>query len=213
MVLLGVAFSYSCHVTINFCLYIFREVNYKLCTTVIVSDAINVCWGVWSSCRVCNGFQPPHVSKMCAARHDMVQVACGCATHTVFAVPVVPQMFRCRGGSLSRAHSFGCTPRQRVTTQESFFCLMSILDWGQRAEPAAVHSSTGPHQQEHGDWGWPWWRMELQEILEEWKGLFTRHGLKLNLEKTEVLHIGHQREELDIKLEGERLTQGTVSCT
>ena len=33
------------------------------------------------------------------------------------------------------------------------------------------------------------------------------HGLKLNLEKTEVLHIGHQREELDIKLEGEKLTQ------
>ena len=34
----------------------------------------------------------------------------------------------------------------------------------------------------------------LQEILDEWNGLFTRHGLKINLEKTEVLHIGHQRE-------------------
>ena len=34
---------------------------------------------------------------------------------TVFAVLVAPQMFRCRGGSLSRAHSVGlppCTPRQ-----------------------------------------------------------------------------------------------------
>ena len=41
---------------------------------------------------------------------------------------------------------------------------------------------------------------ELQESLEEWNGLFTRHGLKINLEKTEVLHIGHQREELDIDL-------------
>ena len=50
-------------------------------------------------------------------------------------------------------------------------------------------------------------KQELQEILEEWNGLFTRHGLKLNLEKTEVLHIGHQREELDIELEGEKLTQ------
>ena len=30
---------------------------------------------------------------------------------------------------------------------------------------------------------------ELQETLEEWNGLFTRHGLKINLEKTEVLHI------------------------
>ena len=37
--------------------------------------------------------------------------------------------------------------------------------------------------------------------------MFTKHGLKLNLEKTEVLHIGHQREELDIELEGKKLTQ------
>ena len=46
-----------------------------------------------------------------------------------------------------------------------------------------------------------------QETVEEWNGLFTRHALKLNLEKTEVLHIGHQREELDIELEGKKLTQ------
>ena len=50
-------------------------------------------------------------------------------------------------------------------------------------------------------------KQEQQEILGEWNGLFTRHGLKLNLEKTEVLHIGHQREELDIELEGKKLTQ------
>ena len=30
----------------------------------------------------------------------------------------------------------------------------------------------------------------------------------LNLDKTEVLHIGHQREELDIDLVGKKLTQG-----
>ena len=51
-------------------------------------------------------------------------------------------------------------------------------------------------------------KQELQETLEEWNGLFTRHGLNINVEKTEVLHIGHQREELDIKLEGKKLTQG-----
>ena len=51
-------------------------------------------------------------------------------------------------------------------------------------------------------------KQELQETLEEWNGLFTRHGLKINLEKTEVLHIGHQREELDIELDGKKLTQG-----
>ena len=50
-------------------------------------------------------------------------------------------------------------------------------------------------------------KQELQETMEEWNGLFTKHGLKLNLEKTEVLHIGHQREELDIELEGNKLTQ------
>ena len=51
-------------------------------------------------------------------------------------------------------------------------------------------------------------KQELQETLEEWNGLFTRHGLKISVEKTEVLHIGHQREELDIELEGKKLTQG-----
>ena len=51
-------------------------------------------------------------------------------------------------------------------------------------------------------------KQELQETMEEWNGLFTRHGLKLDLEKTEVvLHIGYQREELDIELEGNKLTQ------
>ena len=45
-------------------------------------------------------------------------------------------------------------------------------------------------------------KQELREILEEWKGLFTRHGLK-----TELLHTGDQREDLDIELEGKKLTQ------
>ena len=51
-------------------------------------------------------------------------------------------------------------------------------------------------------------KQELQETLEEWNWLFIRHGLKINVEKTEVLHIGHKREELDIELEGKKLTQG-----
>ena len=51
-------------------------------------------------------------------------------------------------------------------------------------------------------------KQELQETMEEWNGLFIKHGLKLNLEKTEVLHIAsHQREELDIELEGKKLNQ------
>ena len=50
-------------------------------------------------------------------------------------------------------------------------------------------------------------KQELQETMEEWNGLFIKHGLKLNLENTEVLHIGHQREELNIELEGMKLNQ------
>ena len=70
-----------------------------------------------SSCRISNGTRPPHRSilhfcdvvfgrsllEMCAARHDMVEIA-------VFALPVAPQVFRCRGGGLSRAHSVGRPP-------------------------------------------------------------------------------------------------------
>ena len=50
-------------------------------------------------------------------------------------------------------------------------------------------------------------KQELHETMEEWNGLFIKHWLKLNLEKTELLHIGHQREELDIELEGKILNQ------
>ena len=50
-------------------------------------------------------------------------------------------------------------------------------------------------------------KQELQETMEEWNGLFIKLGLKLNLEKTEVLHIGHQGEEQDIELEGKILNQ------
>ena len=51
-------------------------------------------------------------------------------------------------------------------------------------------------------------KQELEETLEEWNGLFTRRGLNINVERTEVLHIGLQREELDIELEWKKLTQG-----
>ena len=94
--------------------------------------------GIISSYRVCNGTQPPHSStlqchqvvsvwslpEMSAVRHNVAEIICGCAARTGFALPVAPQMFRCRSGSLSRAHSVGrptCTRRQCVTTRELFF--------------------------------------------------------------------------------------------
>ena len=46
-----------------------------------------------------------------------------------------------------------------------------------------------------------------RETLEEWNGMFSRHWLKLNLEETGVLHVCHQREHLDVELEGKKLTR------
>ena len=56
--------------------------------------------------------------------HNVAEITCDRSAHTRFVLPVPPQMFRCRGGGLSRAHSAGpppCTPRQWVTTRELFF--------------------------------------------------------------------------------------------
>ena len=36
-------------------------------------------------------------------------------------------------------------------------------------------------------------KQELRETLEEWNGLLTRHGLEINLDKIEVLHIIESR--------------------
>ena len=45
-------------------------------------------------------------------------------------------------------------------------------------------------------------KQELHETPEEWNGLFTRHGQNINVEKTNVLHIGHQRESWTSSLRG-----------
>ena len=54
-------------------------------------------------------------------------------------------------------------------------------------------------------------KQELQETMEEWNGLFIKHGLKLNLEKKEVLHIGHQMEE-PVQRAGWKDTESTRQC-
>ena len=45
-------------------------------------------------------------------------------------------------------------------------------------------------------------REELQGALEEWNDMFKKHGLKMNLNKTEVMCVEKQREELNITFEG-----------
>ena len=39
----------------------------------------------------------------------------------------------------------------------------------------------------------------LQEQLIEWKYMFSRHGLRVSLEKMEVMWVGHRRKELEIQ--------------
>ena len=50
-------------------------------------------------------------------------------------------------------------------------------------------------------------REELQGALEEWNEMFKKHGLKMNLDKTEVMWVGKQREELNIRLEEKDIKQ------
>ncbi|KAI0227441.1 hypothetical protein LSAT2_022121 [Lamellibrachia satsuma] len=46
-----------------------------------------------------------------------------------------------------------------------------------------------------------------QQVLDEWKGVFEKHGLRMSLEKTEVMWVGQQREELNIRLDGKEIKQ------
>ena len=50
-------------------------------------------------------------------------------------------------------------------------------------------------------------KQELQEVLLEWKNLFEGHGLRMSLDKTEVLSVGRQRQELGITLAGRGIKQ------
>ena len=48
----------------------------------------------------------------------------------------------------------------------------------------------------------------MQEVLGEWKEIFGKHGLKLCMEETEVMWVGQQRKETNIRLEGKEISQG-----
>ena len=50
-------------------------------------------------------------------------------------------------------------------------------------------------------------KQELQEVLAEWKGVFKKHGLKMSRERTEVMWVGHQTEDLNISLDGKEINQ------
>ena len=50
-------------------------------------------------------------------------------------------------------------------------------------------------------------REELQGALAEWNDMFKKHGLKMKLDKAEVMWVGKQREELNIRLEEKYIKQ------
>ena len=50
-------------------------------------------------------------------------------------------------------------------------------------------------------------REESQGALDEWNEMFKKHGLKMNLHKTEVMWVGKRREELNIMLEWKYIKQ------
>ena len=52
--------------------------------------------------------------------------------------------------------------------------------------------------------------MIVAEHLEEWQGALeesNEHGLKMNVDNSEVMWVGKQREELNISLEGKDVKQ------
>ena len=48
---------------------------------------------------------------------------------------------------------------------------------------------------------------DLQERLVDWKEIFSKHGLRVSLDKREVLWVGQQKKDLDIRLHGKKLNQ------
>ena len=50
-------------------------------------------------------------------------------------------------------------------------------------------------------------KQELQEVLEEWKGVFKKHRPIMSREKTEVMWVWQQREDLNISLDDKEINQ------
>ena len=48
---------------------------------------------------------------------------------------------------------------------------------------------------------------DLQIALQEWNNTFRKHGLRLNLEKTEVMWIGEQVVDLHVAVDGKTIKQ------
>ena len=47
----------------------------------------------------------------------------------------------------------------------------------------------------------------MQEVLGEWKEASGKHGLKMSMEKTEVMWVRQQRKEMNVMLQGKEIRQ------
>ena len=50
-------------------------------------------------------------------------------------------------------------------------------------------------------------KKDLQKILQEWNNTFRKHGLRMNLEKTEVMWIGEQEVDLHVVVDEKTIKQ------
>ena len=50
-------------------------------------------------------------------------------------------------------------------------------------------------------------KQELQEVLEQWKRVFKKHGPIMSREKTEEIWVWHQREDLKITFDDKEFNQ------
>ena len=48
---------------------------------------------------------------------------------------------------------------------------------------------------------------DLQKTLQEWSNIFRKHGIRMNLEKIEVMWIGEQEVDLHVVVDGKNIKQ------
>ena len=48
---------------------------------------------------------------------------------------------------------------------------------------------------------------DLLKVLQEWNNTFRKHGLRMNLQKTEVMWIGEQEVDLHVVVDGKTIKQ------
>ena len=88
--------------------------SYRVCNGVHPSYS-----SILHSCNFVSDWYLPQMSTVC---HNVADITCGRAAHTGFALPVAPQMLRCRVGSLSRAHSVGRPPTENDDSVNILHC-------------------------------------------------------------------------------------------